>query len=400
MYTIYAQNLVSGTYVKTCIFDDASPLLEHKLISPSLKMAAGAAGSLTFEMPQTNAGYEAIQLLLTTVFVERDETVIWTGRVLSESRDIWGSRKIFCEGALAYLNDTIAAAGTYDSGLGGYLRAIIFEHNAKVQENRRIYLNTISIEDPADHENYYSDDRTTLETIRSIVDELGGVIQLLWDEENGLTLNLLNDYPATATQVLDFGENLLDFTRTRNAADYCTVVYPRGAEWTQPITGAKLKLTIENATSVPTGYMRINQIYLMRDTNLIPPLLRGMRIEKVVDFADVDDPDVLAACAAEWLATYKYGELTLDVTALDLHILDPEIEALELLDKVQVRSAWHDLDSTFAVTEMTIPLDEPEKTKYTMGPPSIWYKRPPRTLTQKTAQKEGGLRVINGSDYS
>lgn len=55
------------------------------------------------------------------------------------------------------------------------------------------------------------------------------------------------------------------------------------------------------------------------------------------------------------------------MSALDLHYLNANVEAVKLLDEIRVISRPHGLDRVFPVTKLEIPLDSPENTKFTLG---------------------------------
>lgn len=57
-------------------------------------------------MPLGNVAHSALQKLRTTVEVEQDGVSIWQGRPMSHEQDFLMRQKIYCEGELAYLNDS------------------------------------------------------------------------------------------------------------------------------------------------------------------------------------------------------------------------------------------------------------------------------------------------------
>ena len=71
--------------------------------------------------------------------------------------------------------------------------------------------------------------------------------------------------------------------------------------------------------------------------------------------------------AREYLADLQFDNLELELSALDLHYLDVETEAVKLLDEIRVISRPHGLDRLFPVTRLEIPLDAPENTQFKMG---------------------------------
>lgn len=107
-YKIYAgtQTGVDIWKNKVCIYAPGSALVTTKLISPTLAREFGKAGSLEFTIPLGNVAHSALQKLKTVVSVEQDDKEIWQGRIMNHEQDFKLRQKIYCEGELAYLNDT------------------------------------------------------------------------------------------------------------------------------------------------------------------------------------------------------------------------------------------------------------------------------------------------------
>ena len=63
----------------------------------------------------------------------------------------------------------------------------------------------------------------------------------------------------------------------------------------------------------------------------------------------------------------QFDNLELELSALDLHYLDVNTEAVKLLDEIRVISRPHGLDRMFPVKKLEIPLDNPEQTQFTLG---------------------------------
>lgn len=107
-YKIYAgtQDDVDSWENRVCIYAPGSALETTKLISPTLTREFGKAGSLEFIIPLGNVAHSALQKLKTVVSVEQDGKEIWQGRVMNHEQDFLLRQKVYCEGELAYLNDT------------------------------------------------------------------------------------------------------------------------------------------------------------------------------------------------------------------------------------------------------------------------------------------------------
>ena len=107
-YEIYAgtQNGVDNWENKVRIYAPGTALETTKLISPTLTREFGKAGSMEFTIPLGNVAHSTLQKLKTVVSVEQDGKEIWQGRVMNHEQDFLLRQKIYCEGELAYLNDT------------------------------------------------------------------------------------------------------------------------------------------------------------------------------------------------------------------------------------------------------------------------------------------------------
>ena len=107
-YKIYAgtQDAVESWINRVCIYAPGSAMETTKLISPTLTREFGKAGSLEFTAPLGNVAHSALQKMKTVVSVEQDGKEIWQGRVMSHEQDFLLRQKVYCEGELAYLNDT------------------------------------------------------------------------------------------------------------------------------------------------------------------------------------------------------------------------------------------------------------------------------------------------------
>ena len=91
-------------------------------------------------------------------------------------------------------------------------------------------------------------------------------------------------------------------------------------------------------------------------------------IEEVVDFSEVADAAQLLKLANIYMQYKQYGEECITVSAIDMHNMgNTDIPALNLLDRIRCISAPHNLDKTFPITEMTIPLDKPDSATYVLG---------------------------------
>ena len=134
-YKIYAgtQSGVDTWVTKACIYDPGDITDTKKLINPTLTLEVGKAGSLEFTLPLGNVAHSALQKLITVVEVQQDGKQIWQGRVMDHDQDFLVRQKIYCEGEMAYLNDSGAAPySARNVSISQFLEWICDNHNAQV----------------------------------------------------------------------------------------------------------------------------------------------------------------------------------------------------------------------------------------------------------------------------
>lgn len=349
MYSVFANN--------TRIYDDTLMLDDEHLIDPRLDLEDSAAGSFVMTVPVGNKGYGLIERIKTDITVVKDGTEIWWGRALSEEQNFYNDRVFTCEGALAFLNDVTQPLNQYtEITLRGYAEAVINVYNSRAAANRQFrigampsYAMTIG--------NFTTNYEKTIECINRIAADRNLHIRITktYGAFTGYNIDFLEDYPTTSSQVIQFGTNLLDFTRKWNSDEFATVIIPLGERLDESqYEGVDERLTVAEVND--------GSIYVESQS-----VSTFGRIEKVVEFDGVTDPVQLLAMAQSYLSDIQFDDIELELSAVDLHYLDANYEGIKLLDKVRAVSSPHMMDRYFPVRRMSIPLDHPENTTFTLG---------------------------------
>lgn len=347
MYSIYADGI--------CIYNDVFSLDDMKVVNPKLTMEDSAAGSLELTLPHTNKAYNTIVRMVTDISVKKHGEEIWSGRVLSENKDFWNNRVLYCEGELAFFNDSVQPPAEYaGKSIREYLEQLIAVHNSQVGANRQFAIGAVTVVDE-NFPTYYTNYEKTMALINALVETYGGHIRIR--KVDGIRyVDYLKEFPDTCSQVIQFGSNLIDFVRNWDSTEYATAIVPLGNRLDEsPIEALDAYLTVE---SVNDG-----SLYVQSDE----AVQKYGWIVKTVNWDDVSDPEVLLEKAKEYLADLQFDNLELELSALDLHYLDVNTEAVKLLDEIRVISRPHGLDRMFPVTKLEIPLDHPENTQFKMG---------------------------------
>lgn len=150
-YKVYAgtQTAVGVWDTKACIYDPTGEDLRTTatlLISPTLTREAGKAGSFEFTLPLGNVAHSALQKLKTIMEVEQDGTPIWHGRVMSHDMDFYLRQKVYCEGELAYLNDTALTPYLYPNiSIREFLENVIRNHNSQTDKYKAFTVGDVTV---------------------------------------------------------------------------------------------------------------------------------------------------------------------------------------------------------------------------------------------------------------
>lgn len=349
MYGIYADD--------TCIYNDRYITEETTVIEPKLVMEDNSAGSFTVTIPPSNVGYNTITRMITDISIRKEGDDLWSGRVLSESKDFWNNRVLYCEGELAFLNDSTQPPAEYhNQTVRGFLETLISIHNSKVADNRRFTVGVVTVTDPNDSLYRYTNFEKTIECINDkLLERLGGHIRVR--KEAGVRyLDYLAEYPRTNSQIIEFGKNLMDFTREWDSSEFATVIVPLGNRLEEsPIEALDAYLTVE---SVNNGSIYVQSSDAVEEYGWI---------EKVVNWDDVSTASALLSKARTYLSAVQFENMKLELNALDLHYHNVNYEAIHILDLVRAKSIPHGMDRYFPVTKLEIPLDEPENTRFSLG---------------------------------
>lgn len=217
-------------------------------------------------------------------------------------------------------------------------------------------VGVVTVTDSNDSLYRYTNYETTLTCINEkLVKKLGGHIRIR--KVNGIRyIDYLADYPETSDQIIEFGKNLLDYSDNTTTGDIATAIIPLGAKLEEStIEALEERLTI---ASVNNG---CDFVYNQKAVDLYGWIF------KTVEFDDVHVAENLLKKGQEYLNEVQYENMTLDVSAVDLHDLDVDIDKINILNYVRVRSEPHGLDQLFPVTEMEIALDAPESNRLKLG---------------------------------
>lgn len=360
---------------------DGSDILDYRakgltLLNPTLNLELNTAGSLEFTMPPGHLLYDAVRPLLSTIEVYEGDNLLWFGRPVEVSADFWKQRRIYCEGALSFLNDSVQRPLEYEMiSLHRFFQTVIANHNTQVAAERQFTVGTVTV---ADHTVYrkLNYDSTFDVLKRQCLNAEGGY--LFVRREGGINyLDWLSEMPYVCNQPVEFGLNLLNITSSFNGASIATCVVPLGEPDEE--TGEELTVASVNGGS---------------DTVESDAVSTYGRITRAVTFPGVKEASTLYADALEYLQNTQFNNLVIECSAAELHAQNPNYEPFRVGQMIHCRSVPHLVDRDFPLMKLSLRLDTAAKqiTLGTVGHQTLSriYKETKPTETVETIRETSG----------
>lgn len=348
-------------YQITCdgyVLHDTRLEKDYRVTSPKCKLKVNNTGTLTFEINPEHPYYSVIKKLKSEITLTQDGEWVFSGRVLNDDKDFNNIKKIEVEGELAYLVDSNQRQAEYhDLSVSEYFTTLINKHNSMVESKKQFQVGQVTVTDSNNSLYRYSNYENTWNTISDkLLKRLGGYVRTR--HLNGVKyIDYLADYPNVNSQTINFGKNLLDLKQYIRGEDVATAIIPLGCKLeSENDSAVEKRLTIESVTEGGIDYVfdedAVNQYGWIFDT---------------VTFDDVTLSENLKTKGEAELASRKLLTLELEMTAVDLHLLDVNIEKIKLGDYIRVISEPHKLDRFMMVSEITIDIVKPSGTKIVLG---------------------------------
>lgn len=346
MYTIYCDD--------TLIYD--SVLEDYVITKGVIIKELNKSGSFVFTIYSSNPYYNSIQKMKSIITVYKGDELIFRGRAINEALGFYKDKTFTCEGELGFLLDSIMRPYDFTGTPEELLRLYIETHNSQVDESKRFTVGTVTVTDPND---YIVRSNSSYETVSEnlytrLIDMLGGYI-FISDNNGERVINWYAESPYRSSQPIEFGENLLDFTKTNGAEDIATAIIPLGYEIEDEETGAKHRLTIADVNN------GVDYVYNEDAVNLYGWIF------KVETWDDVTVAQNLKNKGESFLLDKIKQAITIELSAIDLSLMDRSIDSFELGDYINIISSPHNIEDDYLLEKQTIDLLKPDNDKITLG---------------------------------
>lgn len=351
MYRIYKDNIP--------IYDLRDD--EFIVVNPTLDLEVNKLGSLSFNIYPNHPSFDILEKRSTVLTVYKDNKTIYKGYIISDEQGLYNDKKIECEGVLGYLNDSIVRPYSFQGTPEQYFISLFNNHNTQVADHQQLKVGLITVTDPNDYivrssVNYAS----TWDILNEdLINKLGGYLRVRY-EEDGTYVDYLEDFDDTSTQVIEFGENLIDVLVKNNAADVYTVVIPLGAEIPEEESEESTeRLTIKSVNN-GLDYI-VNQEAFDKFGWIVAP----------VELTTWDDVTIAANLLTKGTNFLNNEAVmlksSLEVSAIDLNVTNEQIEAFFIYEYVRFVSSVHNINQRYLLQKISIPMDKPQDMKITLG---------------------------------
>lgn len=357
---------------------------------PYFEVGDNINGSASFSVYPNHPYYDKVKKLTTDIIFYRDDEPEFYGRVLYDDENFSGTKKVFVEGELAFLCDSIQRPKVYHNiSVKAYVQDLIDIHNSQVEERKQFTVGRVTVKDSNDslyRYSNYEDTRTAFK--EKLISRLGG--HLVIRHVDGLrVLDYLadEDYYTKNTQGIRFGKNLLDFSKNMDASDLVTCVIPLGAKLDEEDQDPSLEAISDQRITIASINGGVDYV---TDDNAVREY---GKIYKTVTWDDVSLPENLLKKGEEYLKSAQFEKMILELKAVDLNLKDDSFQRFEVGNKIQCTSTPNGLDKEFPLTKKKTYITSFKDNTVTLGDEtsSVSYTASNR---QNTAQIEETIKSL------
>lgn len=387
-------------YDNQLLFD---PYTDDRITDTKLSYKLNAASYFDFTIAPTHSLYSKIKERAGEVRIYFNNLILFKGEITKIEEDFEGNYSVSCTGVLDYLTATrVRPYSTVEgeqplkapSSFDGYFQWLIDQHNSNCLDSHKRFSVGVNQGNMLDKNNciYRSSEQrptTAAEIEDKILNSAGGYLFVRYQDDLNI-LDLYADVHDVNTQIIDYGVNMLDFTKTTTTEGQYTAVVATGYTPDPPEgkTDVKMKpITLEGCTDGGTRYS--STIVKMGDRVYdVEAVKRYGYHEYYVSNTDITTYDDLLYYACKTLNTLLSPALTISVKAVDLAlIMGEKYKHLQLGQAVRIRSKPRKVDEYLMVNSIDIDLMNPDNTTFELG----------ASYDTLTGQQSAYLKTLNAS---
>ena len=361
-------------YGDNILFD---PYVDDEIYDLNLTEEKNACAYLDFTVASSHEFYDEIKEKDKFVTLYFDDEKLFVGYVTEIEKDFYNNKEVSCISVLAFLDSVMTRPYSSTEGkqpvtaptsIDGYFQWLIDQYNERRLGYNVEFIVGVNQGSSFSDVDYVEFENSSMSTIASeitdnILDAYGGFLTL--DYVGGqFVLNLYSDAHEANSQIIDFGVNITDFTRTDSTDDQYTVVRPTGKSNTEDdkTTYVTIESLVDGVTSEDSDIYKIGDVLYS-----LSGVQRYGYKEYEYSNSDIEDPEELMKLAIVDLRKNKDVKTTLEIKAVDLALFMEGYTHLKTGQVVRVRSNPHGVDEYLMVSSIDIDLQDPGSSEYTLG---------------------------------
>lgn len=360
-----------------------SPVIE-RFIEGEISDEINCFSTFTFTIYPDNPGYDLIEPMKTLVEVynENKNRYDFKGRVRYRDPEMGTDgivkKTVTCQDRMSYLDDSIQPyqaekqwSGTDSkSGLQEYIEFLLGNHNAQVEDSKKIQCGDISLQTYLTSSGVYKG--TNYQSTWSVLKEkllnvFGGEMRVR--ESSGvLYLDYAEQLGETRSTTISLGKNMLSLGREDDPSGIISRLIPLGAKVKVETTttdeyGNTTTREDETEQRLTIGSVNDGVDYIVDET---AEALYG-RIYGTVEFDDVHTAAALKEKGEAFLAVNNTLKSSHTLTAADLSYIGQDIDDFQIFDKYLVSNPLIGVNETLRIVKKTTSIDEPYLSSIEMG---------------------------------
>ena len=353
MFTIYAD----GELFYSPIMADQYPIF-----NALLTLEISKAGKFTFNVRPEHPKYKQLKKRKSIITVYQDSSILWRGTVQNTKYDFENNEFVSCEGQLAALCDSVIRPYQFTGTVANYLSKLINEHNAQADATKQFALGTVTVSDVTEHIYRATTDypKTWEEMEAKTIKLLGGYILPTYNANGVTVINYLAEPVNQCSQVIRFGENLIDIEDYIDSEDVITVLIPTGKKETETDEDGN---TTSSEEVLDIKEVNNGKDYLESSAGIN---LFG-RIVGRKHFDWITNASSLKQKGQAFLNASISTSTSLTIKAFDLHLVDASIEQIRLGWYHNIISAPHGLDVNMNCSKLSLRIDDIEDSTCIFG---------------------------------
>lgn len=354
----------------------------EKIPSGMIQEEINAISSFSFVVYPNNPCYENLHPFSTLVEVynHNRSRYEFKGRVLAVSPQMESngtvSKNVVCESRMGYLRDSIQPftaekayiSGESGTGLEKFIDVILDNHNAQVEDSKKIYRGIVTVDPFKTSDNVYKglNYEKTFDAITSkLVGSFGGEFDVREGEDGLLYFDYVEKFGETRATTIELAKNIESESRNIDPSKIITRLIPLGKKLSslqvnadgegETVVESEERLTI---ASVNGGIVYVEDSIAVEKYGII---------YGVQTWDDVEDPNNLFSKGEAFLVANNTLEISDTISALDLSQIGLDIDDFRLYDSYPTHNPLVGVNDILRIVKKTTNVVEAYASSFTLG---------------------------------